>query len=135
MPVHVRWDDPEHTIIYVRYEGRWTWEEFYQAVHDTQELSATVDHRIDVIAHMLDGFIPHGAPFAHSQNALKQKDARLGRVVVVSDNRFVQGIMQVSARVNPRWKEKYSTATSVEEARSLIQKDRMASGDRQQIPK
>jgi hypothetical protein len=124
MPVHVEWDNPERTIIYVRYEGRWTWEEFYQAVQDTQELSATVDYRTDIIAHMIDGFIPHGAPFVHSQNAVKQKNNMLGRIVVVSDSRFVQGLMSVSARINPNWKEKYSAATTVEEARSVIQKER-----------
>jgi hypothetical protein len=129
MPVHVQWDNPEQTVIYVRYEGRWTWEEFYQAVKETQELGASVGHRIDIIAHMMDGFVPHGAPFVHSQNALKQKNATLGRVVVVSDNRFVQGLMSVSARVNPRWKDKYSTATSVEEARLLIQKDRQGASN------
>ncbi|MEO8606269.1 MAG: hypothetical protein ABI690_00180 [Chloroflexota bacterium] len=124
MPVHIQWDNPEKSIIMARYEGRWTWEEFYQAAKDCEALAATVPHQINIIADMVDGFLPQGAPFGHAQKVASHNGPQMGFIVVVSGSRFIQGLMNVSARVVPVWREKYRAANSVEEARRMIEEER-----------
>lgn len=126
MPVRIDWDNPTQTILYVRYAGRWTWEEFYDAAKECQVLSATVNHPVYIIADMIGGFLPKGAPFSHSERVMANNNRNLGFVVVVSGNRFIQGLMNVSARMIPRWREQYRVANTVEEARAIIERERQA---------
>jgi len=44
MPISVQWDTPEKTIIYARYE-RWTWDDFYIALHQCTELASIVTYK------------------------------------------------------------------------------------------
>ncbi len=119
MPFSIQWDNPEKTIIYVRYE-RWTWDDFYNAVKASSDLSLTVEHPVDIIAHLADSVIPQGSAFSHSGAALKQDNQRLGLIVVVTSNRFILSLMQVSSRVIPGWQNKYRISSTVEKARELI---------------
>ncbi len=76
MPFSIQWDNADKTIIYVRYE-RWSWDDFYNAVKESSNLSSTVEHQVDIIAHLVDGIIPKGSAFSHSGSALKQDNNRL----------------------------------------------------------
>ncbi len=76
MPVSIRWDNADQTIIYARYE-HWSWDDFYEAIKEVVDLSATVTHPIDVIAHLVDNTVPKGSVFSHSSAALKQNDDKL----------------------------------------------------------
>ena len=123
MPVRIEWDNPQQTILHVCYEGQWTWKEFYDAAKDCAALASTVPHRVYIIAEMSGGFLPPGAPFVHSEKVMKQGNGNMGFVVVVSSNRFINGLMSVSSRIVPKWGEKYCTATTIEQARALIEQD------------
>ncbi len=126
MPIRIDWDNPEQNILHVRYEGRWTWSEFYDAAKECAVLAATVPHQVYIIAEMVGGFMPQGAPFVHSEKVMKHATgAHMGFVVVVTDNRFIQGLMNVSSRMMPKWREKYRAATSIAEARVIIKHDRL----------
>lgn len=119
MPFVLQWDNAEKTIIYIRYE-RWTWADFYGAAKESAELALNVDHRVDIIAHLVDGFIPQGNAFSHSGSVLKQENDKLGIIVIVTSNRFAVSLMQVSSRIVPGWQKKYRVSSTLADARDLI---------------
>ncbi len=123
MPFSIQWDNTDKTIIYVRYE-HWSWDDFYNAVKESSNLSSTVDHQVDIIAHLVDGIIPKGSAFSHSGSALKQDNNRLGLIVVVTSSRFILSLMQVSSRIVPGWQTKYRMSDTLENARELIAQER-----------
>ncbi|MBA3871827.1 MAG: hypothetical protein H0X30_21990 [Anaerolineae bacterium] len=126
MPFSVEWDNSDKTIIYVRYE-RWSWDDFYNAVKVSTDLSLTVNHQVDIIAHLVDSIIPQGSAFSHSGAVLKQDNQKLGLIVVVTSNGFILSLMQVSSRIVPGWKNKYRMSATLEKARELIANERQKS--------
>ena len=124
MPVSIEWDNADKTIIYARYE-HWSWDDFYNAVKITTDLSLTVNHNVDIIAHLADSIIPQGSAFSHSGAALKQDNDKLGLIVVVTSNRFILSLMQVSSRIVPGWQKKYRMSDTLENARELIAQERI----------
>jgi hypothetical protein len=126
MPVHVDWDNDEKTIIYALYEGQWTWEEFYGAIRQCQEMNATVPHPVHIIAHLRGNFLPRGAWVSHSENAIKRSNSSMGFIVIVTESQFLQSLMRVSSTVSPKWRETYRVARTVEEARTLIAQETSA---------
>jgi hypothetical protein len=124
MPIRIDWDNAEQTILYVRYEAPWTWGDFYDAAKECAVLASTVSHQVFVIAEMVGGFMPQGAPFVHGEKVMKHAtNAHMGFVVVVADNRFIQSLVSVSSRIIPGWREKYRTANTIAEARALIEQE------------
>ncbi len=126
MPVSVQWDNPEKTIIYARYE-RWSWDDFYSALSQCTELSATVDHRVDIICDLVDSVVPKGGTISHAAATLKQDNYRGGIIVLVTPNRFVQALTQMTSRVLPDFKKKYRIVSTLESARELIARERQMS--------
>ncbi len=126
MPVSIQWDNADKTIIYARYE-RWSWDDFYNAVKESANLSLTVEHQVDIIAHLTDSVIPKGSAFSHSGAALKQNNDKLGLIVVVTSNRFILSLMQASSRIVPGWQKKYRISSTLENARELIANERQKS--------
>lgn len=122
MPVSVQWDNPEKTIIYARYE-RWTWDDFYSALAQCVELSATVDHMVDIICDLVDNLVPKGATISHAAATLKQDNYRGGIIILVTPNRFVQALTQMTSRVLPDFKKKYRIVSSLEDAHQLIARE------------
>jgi hypothetical protein len=123
MSVRIEWDNPEQTVLLAHYEGHWTWEEFYQAAKECQVLSATVPHKVYIIANMVNGVMPQGEPFGYNKEETGHLSAKIGFVVMVSGSRFIQLLMNISARMIPKWRGKYHAAATIEEARAFIEND------------
>jgi len=122
MPVSVQWDNPEKTIIYARYE-RWTWDDFYTALSQCTELTNTVDHIVYIICDLVDNVVPKGGTFSHAAATLKQDTDRVGLIILVTPNRFIQALTQMSSRIVPGFQKKYRMVTSLENARQLIARE------------
>jgi hypothetical protein len=49
MTVQVGWDKGEWTIIRVRFEGEWVWDDLASGLEEVDALLISVDHRVDLI--------------------------------------------------------------------------------------
>ncbi len=119
MPVSVSWDNPEKTIIYARYE-RWSWDDFYDALTQCTELSSTVNHMVYIICDLVDSLVPKGGTITHAAATLKQDNERVGLIILVTPNRFVHALTQMSSRIIPGFQKKYRIVSTLENARELI---------------
>lgn len=122
MPVTVSWDNPEKTIIYARYE-RWNWDDFYSAMSQCGELASTVNHTVYIVCDLVDNLVPKGATVSHAAATLKQESDRVGLIVLVTPNRFVQALTQMTSRVLPGFQKKYRMVPTLENARQIIAQD------------
>jgi hypothetical protein len=123
MPVTVDWDNPEKTIIYARYE-RWSWDDFYKALDECNRLSQAVDYQVDIICDLVDNVVPKGGTISHAAATLKQDNERVGLIVLVTPNRFIQALTQMSSRVVPGFQKKYRMTPTLDSAREMIAKER-----------
>lgn len=55
MPIHVMWDNPERTILRFEYGGKWTWDEFHQAIREGNTMTNEALYRVVSIVDMRGG--------------------------------------------------------------------------------
>ena len=122
MPVTVTWDNPEKTIIYARYE-RWSWDDFYKALDECTQLSGTVDHQVYIICDLVDNLVPKGGTITHTAAAMRQDNDKVNLILLVTPNRFIQALTQMSQRIVPGFQKKYRMVPTLEAAREMIAKD------------
>ncbi len=98
MGINVRWDNEEQTIIQYSFDGRWTWNDLYSALDRVQEMSASVDHRVDAIIDLTHAdLMPAGAIFSldgrkNAQKLASKANAARGLIVIAGANAFIRSI-------------------------------------------
>lgn len=121
MPISVAWDDDKQTIIHYRFEGRWSWDEAWQAMAQAKDLSLEVPHRVDAIANLTKSIgIPRGAP-VHFRNATKMRPPNRGLVVIVGVSRLIHSAKSTLERLSPNLFKGYAIADSLDEAYTIIE--------------
>lgn len=123
MPIQVNWDNAEKTILHFEFEGVWTWEEFEPIHKQAAEMTAGMDHTIDVI-------------FDVEKSASKPKNLMLnmqrfsgivppnwGRQVIVRKGQFTKTMIYTYSRIFGKKKEpNLLHADTLEAARSLLKR-------------
>lgn len=101
MPVEVRWYDERQTLIYFRYEGRWTWEDFYAAVDASRAMLDSVDHVVDIIVDMqASAGIPSGDIITHFRYMARRfEDPRVGQTVIIGMRALVRITSDIMRRL------------------------------------
>jgi hypothetical protein len=124
MPTSCTWDDDAKSIIYVAYEGDWTWEEYFEASDTSREMAQSVTHRVDVICDFKRGRSPRtGSQMANGQRAMRNLAPNTGIVVTV-DNLFTKTLLGIFKAIDRRLGAIIFGSASVEEARAIIAKHR-----------
>lgn len=128
MSITMRWHNEEQRILYMIYEGRWTWGQYYETAEAAkQEIRMASPHRVDIIALMTGSFVPSGSSQMHGESVVKNAEPNMGLIVIVSTSYLVNMLMSVSAKVNKEMREKYRSTRSIEEAESIIAESRQKS--------
>jgi hypothetical protein len=86
MPVSVKWDNDDKTIICWVFEGNWTWEEYYDQRNAANAEIASAGHRVDMIVDMRTSKILPSGAMTHGKNAIASTPPNLGITVFVGLN-------------------------------------------------
>lgn len=123
MPVQTSWDNPEKTIILLKFEGNWTWEETYQAVAERNHLINAVENKVDIIVDFGDaGFkVPPNA-LTHTRNIMGQSHNRIVRNVVVGFKPMHIALWKIIEKVYATMgkSQQYFLVGSLDEARAML---------------
>jgi hypothetical protein len=124
MSIKLYWADEKHTILRYDLRGRWTWWDFYEAFGRAYRMSATVQHRVDMIVNLADsGPFPGGA-FNHLQTLSTRLSENMGLSVAVTSNRVAKKLYQSGCGLYPNVPAFLRLANTVEEAQALIEAQR-----------
>lgn len=128
MAITVQWEDAAQSIIRSESSGKWTWEEYHEAVEKVVMLANSVDHRVDLIINTLDGATaPSGSSMPHYQRAQRIMPDNVRMNVIANTNTFGRVIINTFTRLNNgKGTLKVMAAGTLEEARALIARDRAA---------
>lgn len=89
MSITVRWSNDEKTILVTKFEGKWTWDENYQARDMARAMLDSVEHRVDCIYDLSStSLLPQGL-LPHAQSTVSQAHSNTGTLVIVTDSRFL----------------------------------------------
>ncbi|MBC7871051.1 MAG: hypothetical protein H7Y09_09460 [Chitinophagaceae bacterium] len=124
MSIKLYWVDEKQTILRYDVRGRWTWWDFYEAFGRAYRMSATVQHRVDMMVNLADsGPFPGGA-LNHAQTLSNRLSENMGLTIVVTGNRLAKALYQSGCGLYPNVPAFLRLANSVEEARALIEAER-----------
>lgn len=104
MPIEVRWDNEEKTVIRWIYSAAWSWEEAYWAHEHEVALIESVDHVVDAIADMRQA---HGLPkgsLTMGINLMNKSHKRIDLLVVLGANRLIQNMYDMMFKLRPNLK-------------------------------
>jgi hypothetical protein len=120
MSIIVQWDNDEKTIVRQEYQGVWTWDDYFTALHESDELVASVEHCVDVIVNMRPGILPkNGAAMSNARSAMRSGPPNRGLVVIVT-NPFIRALLNVFLKIDRQFAPMVAGVDSIEQARALI---------------
>jgi hypothetical protein len=123
MPVYASWDNPEKTVIALKFEGDWTWDEAYQAVIERNRLIDSVDNKVDIIVNFGSaGFrVPPNA-ITHTRNMMSQSHERIVRNVIIGFKPMHIALWKVIEKVYESMgkKQMYFLSASIDDARATL---------------
>jgi hypothetical protein len=100
MEIEVAWADDQQRLIYVKYLGTWTWDEYDDSIRRVSDLMRAVEHPVDVIidtrAHPQP---PDSNVLTHFRKAREDQPANFGQVVIVGGASFMRLISNAAIRV------------------------------------
>ena len=122
MGITISWGNAEKTVILQVFDGRWTWEEFYNTGRQIQTMIREVDHEVHVLSDMTNsGALPVGGAISHANNMMKQFPENGGLLIIISDKLFIRSMANTFSRVfSGSVGEKVRAAATIEEAYQLI---------------
>jgi hypothetical protein len=125
MGIAIAWDNAEKTIVRFVYEGKWTWEDFYQTIARANEMMDTVNKPVvSIIDMQKSNFLPYGAAI-HIRNVIRQSQSHnnSGISVFLQADVIVKAMIEVLRKsypdilANTAW----IYAKTLEEAQMLAQ--------------
>lgn len=124
MGIQVVWDDVEQTIIRWDFDTEWDWNDFWDAFAESIRLGEGYTKRVDVMPNVTQTKrLPIGA-----LGAFKSADAKLPDfvklVVVAGSDTMTRLMIKTFAQINRI--DSWRTASTLDEARAIIQSDRQA---------
>jgi len=96
MPIELLWDNKDKTVIRQVFDGRWTWEEFYQMnCNRIPEMMQSVDHTVHVFSDFsVARGVPIGGALTHARNVMRYYPENWGILVIVGANTFVNLLVE-----------------------------------------
>src|SRR3954447_2694313 len=95
MPASCNWMDDAQTIILVKYEHNWTWDEFFDVADKGRALANSVPHRVDYILDMRSGIQPRSGSTMTNSKTVMAKRAPNSGVFVTLTTPFVKVMLNV----------------------------------------
>lgn len=122
MPIHVNWFDDTQQIILLRYEGNWTWNDFYNSadeiVHPLMQGTANTVYLIADYTHTTT--MPMNG-IMHARSAFKTMPTNWHNMVIVTSNKFIQILVDMFQKMNYQGMgEKILRANTLDEALRVI---------------
>jgi hypothetical protein len=130
MTVTVEWDDAPKTIIRYTFSKGWRWDEFIDAINQSNAMIETVDHVVDIISDVQEHDSPGGG-LPKSRMFASIKHPREGIIVVVRATPLMEMFRNVIRDASPHRTEyeKFHFVESLDDARAYIWAAREAKCD------
>jgi hypothetical protein len=120
MGVETQWHNPEHTIIEIKFSGRWTWDDLRAAKVVCEQLLDSVNYCVGIIINQgKANWIP-GGYHANLREIIRPVHRNAGFIAIVSSSTLVRELFQVFRALNGHVKFKYGFAATIQEAQLIL---------------
>lgn len=124
MAIHIGWQDAARSILVWSFEGSWGWDEFNRHMIACHAEAQALGHRYDSISDMSRCYLLPPGVVARAHLALKYAPHNLGTIVVVGLPTIFDASLRALRRVHPRLAGDLHTASTMDEALAVIERQR-----------
>ena len=126
MAINVSWVDQNKEIVLIKYEKRWTWDEFQEKVDATNALISSVNYPVVLIHDTLQGSVlPPGNIIAQGKMAFAGAADNVALIIVVVNSSMIQTFLSLVTQLIPsKHGQIIKIVSSLEEAYQLAQETR-----------
>lgn len=123
MPIEVRWDNPNRTVIAKQFTAEWTWVEFSRITEEwTHYMMQSAPHVVHVIVDISTASAtPMGGALNHLHHALLAYAENWGIVVFVNTTPFITILIDLFKRIHPEYTERVFVVAERHEAYTIIE--------------
>ena len=122
MPITIKWDNEDKTIIRVDFVGEWTVDDYNVVNREEEAMLDSVDHKVDIIGVLENITMPKDAlaNFWRFSATPGYTHPNAGLMVHVVDSRFAKTMVEIFGRVYKQLAEKIVIVSTLEEAYETI---------------
>lgn len=121
MSIQVSWGNAEQTIILYTINGRWTWEQFYDAISQGRTMMESVAHpRVDFIVDMTRGKLLPGNALPQFARMSNNHHSKSGRMVIVGATGFIHALLNILGKHQQKTLRMIMAVQSLDDARDLL---------------
>lgn len=119
MPISAAWDDDDKIVMVVRFDGRWTLDEFAQGVSDVERMLASVSHPVYLLA---DGSTGQGMPARGNLIPYLRHffNLNVAHIAVITGTSFGRTMVNMLVSLNPQWQQRVTFVADRAAAEMLL---------------
>lgn len=126
MGIELYWDNDEQTVMLVEIQGKWTWDDMYDALYKVKRISDKSSVVLGAIIDLSHGAtFPGGSPFSvtsygHGKRVLKMGEGGTGPIAVVGAAPFFRKVFGVLLSLDPEKLSHIRFVDTLEEAEAFM---------------
>lgn len=123
MTISVFWDGDDKTVIRQEVSQKWSIEDFYLSIEQSNTLIETVKHPVHIIIDMSKSHsLPKG--FISSLSSIQNKShSRIDITIIVGANVLITAFSKLFAKLYPNRDLRFYMVSTLDEARKLLNED------------
>lgn len=125
MAIHFEWKDETQTVVLLRYDSTWTWQEFREAINKVDEAGAVLDHPYYLINDVrVTPSLPNGQAIAHFRAVGATNYVNLRYVYIVGPNMLAASLLNMMKKLVPNIDRTWRVVSNMETAEAMIAADK-----------
>jgi hypothetical protein len=121
MGVHVSWEDNKQ-IVHYHLGSTWTWDEFFAAKKQANEMMNTVSHKLGVIIEAPSQPLLPPNIIGNARNALRSTHPNTVVVVIVAAHPLIRTMFHTTRALGRLANFRVELASNLDEARAIIER-------------
>jgi hypothetical protein len=120
MPITVKWDNAEKTIIYYTFDGAWTWDEFNAVYQEVYAMLDTVQHKVHAIVDLRNSRLLPRDTLTQMRRLTYEQHENGGLTVFITTNAFAKTLYSILSNLYRRAREIFRLASTPQAAYNIL---------------
>jgi tRNA A37 threonylcarbamoyladenosine dehydratase len=126
MPIHVGWGNDQKSYTVFRFDGTWTWEEYYKSIAEAYELVKDCPYTVNILLDLMECRLLPQNLLSHVGSSMKQPPKSFDLAVVATSSRFVEVLARTVEKLYGRQKMRFQVTRTLEDAQKIfVEYDRL----------
>jgi ABC-type phosphate/phosphonate transport system ATPase subunit len=121
MPIHVSWGNEQKTYTFFRFENKWNWEEYHEAIAAASRLVNDCPHSVNVLVDVTECRLFPQNLLSNVRSSVTQHAHETDLVVIVTTSGFVEMLVRTLEKISGRQRLRLQVARTLQNGRHILE--------------